>query len=240
MTHHQRIIQIIHPSIVRITLSIRNCLRIFSRVAQIDLTIQISLRLSATQANITFMIQIQDTTNTMVHTQMSRYLVIDATHLASTSIVHWSLTAKSSSIHGFIEWFFLSIVLSSSMAFGTTLMSFAKKIIFLGSDAFERNLFEVAIGIMSESSKEKGHTHPEESIVPMILKVFQLTRMDFPTGFAPSQKMSSTTIFHMITTRSHLIASLSEKNLHSFIDRGRALEKFSFPARTLYCFFLSL
>ena len=126
------------------------------------------------------------------------------------------------------------------MALATTFTSFARNIIGFGSVAFDRNLLVVAIGMMSESSKEKGQTHPEGMIVHMILNTFQLTSIVFQTGFDHSQKISSTTTFQMTTTRSHFIASLVLKNLHSFIPSGRACEKFSFQESTLYCFFLSL
>jgi len=120
------------------------------------------------------------------------------------------------------------------------LTSFARKIIGLGSLAFDKNLFVAAIGIISESSKANGPTHHDGNIVHTILNIFQLIRICFPTGFDHTQNISSTTTFHITTTLSHFLASISLKNLPWFIERGRAVLKFSFQAKTLYCFFLSL
>jgi hypothetical protein len=96
------------------------------------------------------------------------------------------------------------------------------------------------IGIISESSKENGQTHHEGIIVHIILNDLPLINMDFHTGLLHSQNTSSTMTFQITTTLSHFMASVEVKNLHSFMPRGRAIEKFSFHAKTLYCFFLSL
>jgi len=101
-------------------------------------------------------------------------------------------------------------------------------------------LFVVEIGIIKESSKENGQTHPEGIIVQIILKTFQLISICFQTGFDQTQKISSTITFQITTTLSHFLASPELKNLQSFIHKGIATEKFSFQAKTLYCFFLSL
>jgi hypothetical protein len=96
------------------------------------------------------------------------------------------------------------------------------------------------MGIISESSNEKGQTHPDGNMVQMILNDFQLIRIFFQTGFAQTQNISSTTTFHITTILSHFTASLALKKRHWATDNGRAFEKFSFHASTLYCFFLSL
>ena len=57
-------------------------------LAQIDIITQISFFLSATQANITFIIQIPETIKTIVQIQTSKYFVISATAVAKTKIVH--------------------------------------------------------------------------------------------------------------------------------------------------------
>jgi hypothetical protein len=100
----------------------------------------------------------------------------------------------------------------------------------------ERNLSEVAIGIIRESSKEKGPTPQEGKMVPMTRNIFPLNNTSFPMGFDPSQKISSTITLPITTTRSPRIASSGVKNLPRLIPNGSTSGKFSLPARRLYCF----
>ncbi|MBT3729048.1 hypothetical protein HOF65_05035 [bacterium] len=57
-------------------------------MAQIDFKIQISLVLSATQANITFIIQIHETTSTIIATSVSNKFIVLAESCAEVTFVH--------------------------------------------------------------------------------------------------------------------------------------------------------
>lgn len=95
------------------------------------------------------------------------------------------------------------------------------------------------MGRITESSKEKGPTHPEDFKVPTMVQILPLTRISFPTGLLPAPNTSSTITFPITTTLSHLFASDSLKNLPWSTERGMALGNCSFQARTLYCFLVS-
>jgi len=71
-------IPIIHHQIDKITDSSKKILSISLVLIPMALSIPISLVLSATQANITFIIPIPDTTSTMIATQVRRRVIVFA------------------------------------------------------------------------------------------------------------------------------------------------------------------
>jgi hypothetical protein len=73
-----KIIHKIHHEILKIIDSNKKMCNISVLFIQIDFKIQISLVLSATQANITFIIQIHDTTRTIIATQVKSKVIVCA------------------------------------------------------------------------------------------------------------------------------------------------------------------
>jgi hypothetical protein len=70
--------QINHHITDNIILSTKNCVNMSDLFAHIDLSIHISLVLSATHANITFIIPIHDTTRTIVAINVKSKLIVVA------------------------------------------------------------------------------------------------------------------------------------------------------------------
>lgn len=96
----------IHPEIERTTDSHKNIPRTSLVRIPTDFKIPISFVRSATQANMTFMMPIPDTTSTITATPVSKRVMVLADSFAAVTFDPWSTMRKSSALEGFNLWAF--------------------------------------------------------------------------------------------------------------------------------------
>jgi hypothetical protein len=106
----------IQAQILSIIDSNKNIFNISLVLIHTAFSIHISFVLSATQANITFIIHIPDTTSTIIATQVKSNVIVRADSLAAVTFDHWSTTLKSSESEALNLCSSLSIVPNSVIA----------------------------------------------------------------------------------------------------------------------------